>query len=418
MRTRTTSWVWATMTALPLVLAGCGGSTEIAPSPSQGGSAGAGGAVGGSGGSTASGGSSGTGGSATGGTGGNGGTAGAGATAGSAGAGGSVPGWASCAGPGACIKQYNGCCPACGLEKITDSSGVNRDPKQVEIFRASQCSTPNPPCPDCINQVDPNLTSFCVAQQCQMIDVRTDDVSTCSNDSDCMIRYADCCEQCGGPYPELLIALNKQQAGSYQGQVCGAETGCPPCVPVYPADYVAICGADKHCKVAQPQAPLGCPVQPPTTSACMQDGLACEWGQDIRIVCREQMTCQAGQWQLPPAPICPPLPGPGMAGCPTNMAATGSACAGLEGTICEMDSGGDMCVCDPCGGGGPCSQYGRWFCVGPVSSACPVIAPENGQKCAMPGLSCVYGVCGTVTSAARQCGSNGTWLDTPVACPN
>ncbi|MBI5537286.1 MAG: hypothetical protein HY898_31480 [Deltaproteobacteria bacterium] len=393
-----------------IVLGGCSGSTEVTPGPGSGGSGGGDGSVGGSGGTAGSGG-----------VGGSGGTAGVGgATGGSAGTGGTEHGWDWCFGPGWCVKLYNGCCPACGLEKITDNTAVNRDPVQQATFRAAQCSDPTPGCPDCMTQTDPNLAAFCVAQHCEMIDVQTNDVSACNSEGDCMLRYPECCEQCGGPAPQMLIAINKSQYSTYQDQACDptSPAACPPCVPVYPDDWMAYCGADKHCHAAQIQTPGVCPAQPPTGSSCSQQGLQCEWGNDIRIECRQKATCSGGAWQMPPVPNCPPLPGAGVMGCPSDMGVSGTACAGLEGTICNMEQfgAGAMCVCDPCTGGGPCTSYGRWSCLQPPAG-CPTVAPELGQSCSPAGQLCVYGVCGTKTSAGRACKAGGAWVDEPIACP-
>jgi hypothetical protein len=387
------------------VVCSCGGKTEVAPGSSQGGGAGAAGSVGGSGGNAGSGGQAGH--------------AGVGGSGG--GTGGATGSWSYCAGPGWCLEQYNGCCPPCGLEKISDLSGVNRDPAQIDAFRASQCSDPGPDCPNCMTETDPNLMSFCVSAQCQMIDVRTDAISSCTSDGDCVMRYADCCESCGAPNGSLLIAINAMKAGEYSAQVCDPNGGggCPPCVPTYPPDWSAFCGGDGHCKVAQSQNPAACPSQAPDyNTSCSQPGMHCTWGENPRVYCRKQGDCINGQWIIMPQQTCPPLFGPGQGGCPTYMGAGGQDCAGLEGTVCDMSSvldPGTLCLCAQCTGG-PCTQYGHWWCA-PPPAGCPPWAPNVGQACQPPGQFCTYGACGTDVSVGRSCDSAGLWQDDPIACP-
>ena len=399
---------WASVAVSAVAFVACGGSTEILGGSGQGGGTGLDGSVGGSGGTGGAGLGGGAGAAGMGG-----GTAGMGGTAGAAG---SAPSWSWCQGPGWCEKQYNGCCYPCGEEKIEDFTAVNTDPAQVAAFRAAQCADPAPPCPGCMSKLNPNLAAVCRAQKCGMVDVRTDEMSACTSDADCMLRYSDCCEPCGAGTPDMLIALNAGQLGSYLGQVCGPmDGGCPPCVPSYPPDYVAFC-ASGHCRVAQVQSG-GCPSQP-TSGACSQEGLTCTWGDDPRIACRTSATCKGGAWQWYPQPYCAPLPPAGVAGCPKELGVNGLSCQGLEGTICDMSAlgPGALCVCDPCVGGGPCTQWGRWWCA-PPPAGCPPYAPNENQLCNSPGQSCIYGACGTDVSAGRSCSSQSLWVDVPVACP-
>lgn len=381
------------------LLVSCGGSVADSQSASDAGSDssldGAGGSGGGSAGSSGSAGNAGTGG-------------------GSAGAGGSAD-WAHCQGPGWCTKEPKGCCGGpCGVPKLSDFDGVSQAPGAQAAYQNYTCPQPTDACPGCMTEEQPNFTAFCENSSCRALDVREDQVSACETNADCVVRYPDCCEDCS-PNATRLIALNKKQSGYYSSQVCSPMAGaCPPCAPVYPDGYSAVCNAKKHCEVkANPKL---CPTELPS-GACSSNGMTCEYGNDIRISCRAKAVCVGGVWQSTMAK-CKGLPKAGEAGCPAAFPGSFQECKGLEGTVCDMASVslGALCECNQCSGG-PCSQYGHWGCVAPpANSSCPAIAPNLGQACSVGNSVCIYGVCGGPTSAGRRC-AGGVWTDEPVACP-
>ncbi len=374
----------------------CGGTTELPPS----GNAGVAGMAGSSG---------------SGGGGFSGSAAGAGGSAGLGGAGGAVASWAACSVPGTCVKDYEGCCAPCGKETFESTVGVRRD--AIDQYHLAECGTTTPACPMCPIQMDPNLTAFCVSGRCEAVDVRTDPVSSCVSDSDCTLRFPDCCN-CAAD-PSMLIALRADSLSQYTKQICDPASDCPPCAGGIPPGYVAYCGPSNHCIVGQVQTPGACPAQLPNDStSCWAEGQHCEYGSDIRMNCRANAWCKAGTWSVPSPMACPNLPPAGWDGCPKDMGASLLDCKGLDGTVCDMLTGGggdgSMCVCDTCAGG-PCSYPPHWYCVAP-QPGCPAHAPNTGQSCSSEGQTCIYGACGTVTSAGRSC-KQGIWHDEPVACP-
>ena len=331
-------------------------------------------------------------------------------TTGSGGSGGSGGGspstWAACTAPGQCELAAKGCCGTCGTPAINDVNGVNRS--QGQAYQDDNCPEPVP-CPACASQINPNLAAFCVEDTCSAIDVRSDDVSACATDADCRLRYSDCCESCATASPELVIALSQSGASVYASQVCAPSQACEKCLAIYPDNVKAVCGASKHCAVVPVE---GCPAaQPQAQTACPIEGIACEYGDDIRPSCRPRAGCIGGVWNVFLVK-CPSLSGPGQNGCPTTVATTGDCTP--EGLTCDLGNG-DSCACGSCTGG-PCSVTPHWGCAGGGTGECPAKPPLLGSACAIGGLSCIYGTCGASTSAGRVC-SGSVWKDQPIACP-
>ncbi|MFO0762234.1 MAG: hypothetical protein U0359_37690 [Byssovorax sp.] len=318
-----------------------------------------------------------------------------------------APDWQSCTGPGQCTLAGNACCSPCGGPELADLDGVNRE--KLDVHFKAVCPDPVP-CPKCAIFLEPNFAAFCVSDACKALDVRTSAVSACEADADCQLRYTGCCEACGGT-PEGLIALNKASLSTYAQQVCAPDQDCPACAPIYPAEYSAVCNASKHCEVKQGPAP--CPDESPASgSACTVADQVCTYGTDPRQSCRTIATCTGGSWQIL-APKCKGLSGPGMDGCPLMPDATGDC--PTEGLLCDMGEGA-LCACGSCVGG-PCSVTAHWGCVSaPADPGCPPVLPDIGAHPCTGDVTCVYGVCGTPTSAGRVC-EVGVWRDSPVACP-
>ena len=157
---------------------------------------------------------------------------------------------------------------------------------------------------------------------------------------------------------------------------------------------------------------LACPANPPANgSSCRVAGTVCEFGDDLRPGCRMQASCEAAAWQLSFA-RCPPLPGSGEQGCPTQISSATGECS-QEGLLCDM-GGGAVCACGTCLGS--CTPFARWVCrAPPATPECPPVAPRTGAACSSPDQLCAYGVCATPTHAWRTC-RNGAWLGEPGIC--
>lgn len=161
-----------------------------------------------------------------------------------------APRFDACDGAAQCILAITDCCGKCGDPVITDFDAINRT--QEAAHRATVCKDPTPACPDCAAWDDPNLVAFCRDSRCVGVDVRTDAISECAKDDDCMLRAgSDCCEACSVVDARQIIALGKAKGGELQAQVCDPLAGaCPPCMPVYPTNVVATCDLSaKRCRV-------------------------------------------------------------------------------------------------------------------------------------------------------------------------
>jgi len=210
--------VWALGGAL--ILASCGGSTTN------------GGGAGGTAGSGGTGNASGSGGSGNASTGGSGNATSGGAS-----------GFDQCDGPGTCVLVPDTCCGYCGPTDLSKYLAV--DQSHLEELSNQLCADPVA-CPDCISWEEPNYLALCRAGTCTAVDLRTDELSACTGDSDCQLRWGTgCCETCA----EVdLVAIGSAQ--SFGQAVCPTgPAACPPCMPPpYPAGAAAVCEAG-HCSV-------------------------------------------------------------------------------------------------------------------------------------------------------------------------
>jgi hypothetical protein len=153
----------------------------------------------------------------------------------------------ACTGSGGeCTLVYPSCCQKCGTSVLSDFVAVNQS--QSSAYHDYVCPAPIP-CPGCATMIDPNLVAFCRASSCAAVDVRTDEVSRCTTDADCTLRYASCCEPCGGS-DFGLIALSTSGVAEYRQQVCAPSTACPKCLTTYPSTSHAVCDTTTgHCMV-------------------------------------------------------------------------------------------------------------------------------------------------------------------------
>jgi hypothetical protein len=140
-----------------------------------------------------------------------------------------------------CALVHTRCC-GCG----ETASEVAAIAVRKLVGRSDQCAgvacapCPEPPTPFTRNQ----FVAACRLDRCAVEDVRTNDLSACADDGDCVLDIAGCCA-CG---PSPLVALHRSQLGVYRQLACTAMTGaCPPCVPPPPTEWEAYCAPTKHC---------------------------------------------------------------------------------------------------------------------------------------------------------------------------
>ena len=233
--------------AIGLILIGaCGGSTDSnagsGGSSTQGGSSAKGGSSG-SGATAGSGASAGTGAGA--GTGATGGAGAGGTSSGGGGSGGGPPDWFACGDASQCQLFANNCCGGyCSEQPITGWTAINSS-HQAD-YQAAHCD-PAGACPGCIGPPIPNYAAVCRAGQCVAIDVRDDELSACTADTDCVLRWGSgCCQACSGSDANELTAVSKN--ADFQSAVCGSAVP-PCCAPLpFPSNAHAAC-ANGHCAV-------------------------------------------------------------------------------------------------------------------------------------------------------------------------
>ncbi len=98
----------------------------------------------------------------------------------------------------------------------------------------------------------------------------------CQLPSECVVRPASCCGQCGAATREDIVTLNKDQAAAYQSATCGDSWGCPACYMVQDSRLVATCASAK-CKLVD--------LATHSSTTCASDG-------DCRV--RTNACCECG----------------------------------------------------------------------------------------------------------------------------
>lgn len=208
------------------------------------------------------------------------GTAGGGATRSSGGAGGSTGSSPNdlyaCTGPGQCllVEAARDCCqPRCGPVDISFYTAIHSD--HLPDWHAGQscAGCPAPPCSDedkaAFTRSSTPFIAVCENSRCKVVDLGQTEVTECTGDSDCRVRYgAECCED------QLMnessfIAISND--GALQELTC--RDRFVPCGarPQPPATATARCG-DGRCELVR-QATDG-----QTTDAGSSDGGPAEGG--------------------------------------------------------------------------------------------------------------------------------------------
>jgi len=151
--------------------------------------------------------------------------------------------------------------------------------------------------------------------------------------------------------------------------------------------------------VTVPASPCG-EAAPVANSACTNEGLVCEYGEDPRPNCRTLSECTAGSW-LVTVPRCEAIPD---ATCPTTLEAAAGELCDTQDAWCTYD--GLHCECTNCVQFpvGFCQGDPRWRCQVPhMEEGCPTAMPHLGTTCAENQKTCEY-KCGE--GGARICESN------------
>jgi hypothetical protein len=147
-------------------------------------------------------------------------------------------GLTACHVPGDCTIDL-GCCGMSGEANLGNLTAVN--------WAYSSARSPECALVDCAFQQPEGIEHFgaaCSAGHCAVYDVRTDDLSACSEDSDCKLRNGlNCCEGCG---ESGWVAIAAAQESTLTNPCI--EIPCPACEAVEPEGMRAACNAG-HCQV-------------------------------------------------------------------------------------------------------------------------------------------------------------------------
>ncbi|HMJ10721.1 MAG TPA: BPTI/Kunitz domain-containing protein [Polyangiaceae bacterium] len=162
---------------------------------------------------------------------------------------GGTPDLDRCRQPYECTVAARGCCGDCGDGTAESFVGLNRANLSAYVKARGCTGVACGPCPpiEVTARTTPYFAATCEAGSCQVVDTRRTSVTECTTDSDCTLRMGmNCCESCGG---DNLAAVNKR--ADLNALLCGEGFGaCPPCVPVYPEGFGAICNSGR-CAVAR-----------------------------------------------------------------------------------------------------------------------------------------------------------------------
>jgi hypothetical protein len=157
---------------------------------------------------------------------------------------------------------------------------------------------------------------------------------------------------------------------------------------------------------------------PPQGTACSDEGLYCEYGDDPNLNCDTITQCYGGQWNVEKGygGTCPTPPA-NPSGCPDSFASVpvGQHCGTLVGTTCSYPQG--FCGCS-IGSGGPypedAAAVATWICDAPATG-CPMPRPKLGTPCSQDNLECDYSPCSLPSGVSLICQS-GAWQDAPYGC--
>jgi hypothetical protein len=135
------------------------------------------------------------------------------------------------------------CCAFCDIDSVDDFEAVNRAyagfmSPVCELVDCDSCDAP----PE-----SEHFAATCNAGSCEIMDIRKSELSACTTDADCRLRAGlSCCEDCSSA---SWVAVSVDSP-AVLGALCGPNPlPCPPCVPIYPEDLIAVCGSNGHCEL-------------------------------------------------------------------------------------------------------------------------------------------------------------------------
>lgn len=153
------------------------------------------------------------------------------------------PDWNVCEANEDCQIVPATCCGACGAYTSYNVIAMHRD--ALAAYTEAACAGVEG-CPACAATQQPSITARCAAGRCEVVDLSEDDLTACTEATDCVLRTQACCE-CDAP--SEYVAIGSAMGSAYAELVCVEGQGCLDCEHEYPASPVATCDAG-HCLIS------------------------------------------------------------------------------------------------------------------------------------------------------------------------
>lgn len=153
------------------------------------------------------------------------------------------PSWNSCSVTSDCGLVSMGCCSPCGSPTLDQLDPINLTQRDAHFMDV--CPAPTP-CPRCATGTNPNLVATCRLAHCTGVDISMTALSACTADTDCVIRYANCCS-CSGDASQV-VSVRVDAESAVEQLLCDGGA-CPlDCAPRMDPGFHAVCDpTTRHC---------------------------------------------------------------------------------------------------------------------------------------------------------------------------
>ena len=147
----------------------------------------------------------------------------------------SVPGL--CTRNSECVVAPKRCCPPCGVWGVDDVIAMALV-DNIDYYRTLGCNRQED-CRRCpavsFTSPEGNLQATCNAGHCELLVVSQSEVSACTEDSDCVLRWGMCCPPLGVSGRWNFWAIHRDQEAAYQGLLC--DDVPPQCMATNPPSF-------------------------------------------------------------------------------------------------------------------------------------------------------------------------------------
>jgi hypothetical protein len=151
-----------------------------------------------------------------------------------------------------CELVETGCC-RCEINPSADQ--LIAVPRDRARDAGTACTGGSCSCaPDLHDPLAPVLRAACVERRCVVKDVRREEASRCTSDSECRVETGSCCDLCTNE-PDRYLAL-RSALDYVSTDRCDPRIGCPACVTPPPLPS-AFCAVDGHCAVRRTETSGG-----------------------------------------------------------------------------------------------------------------------------------------------------------------